>query len=284
MGKADVKKLRSSLLAEFPSLSKKALDVILGKDELTVHKCPNGTTLYVPGDGPPTLFEDGFGNVFPTLTTLWRLPDMMPELVTHPPVSKFLSRERSAGADMMLPGVIVPEGGLGDVHIGQKRFVRVEGNAMPIAVGRMVVGATEVEASGMKGKAMGVKHVYHDSLCAYSGRKVPNDGFLETVVVSSEGVPLTAVETAAPATEESDHADNAEVRGAARGAVPLICFRRSARALAGSAHSFLPLFTPPLFTPPLFTPPLFTPPLFTPPIFTPPFTGRAADRCRRYDP
>ena len=39
---------------------------------------------------------------------------MMEELVTHGPVSKFLlPRDRSAGADMMLPGVIVPEVRLG---------------------------------------------------------------------------------------------------------------------------------------------------------------------------
>jgi translation initiation factor 2D len=254
MGKADVKKLRASLLAEFPSLSKKALDVILGKDELAVHKCSNGTTLYVPGDGPPTLFEDGFGNVFPTLTTLWRLPDMMPELITHPPVSKFLlPRERSAGADMMLPGVIVPEGGLGDVHIGQKRCVRVEGNAMPIAVGRMVVGATEVDASGMKGKAMEVKHVYHDSLWAYSGRKVPNDGFLETEVVASDGVPLTNVEAAAPAAEVSDHADEAEVRGAAWGTYRVGALQRGCTvdmlsALCSCARKLRSLLPPSIHT------------------------------------
>lgn len=148
MGKADVKKLRSSLQAEFPELTKKALDGILGKEEVGVLKCSNGSTLYVPGDGPAAFFDDGFGGVYPTLTTLWRIPDMMPELVTHAPVSKFLlPKDRSAGADMMLPGVIVPPEGLGPLELGQKRCIRVEGNKMPIAVGKMLARAARAARS-----------------------------------------------------------------------------------------------------------------------------------------
>ena len=98
--------------------------------------------------------------------------------MTHGPVSKFLlPRDRSAGADMMLPGVIVPDGGLGPVHVGQKRCIRVEGNAMPFAVGKMIVSDADITSKGMKGKGMNVLHVYRDSLWAYGGRKVPNSGF-----------------------------------------------------------------------------------------------------------
>jgi hypothetical protein len=46
--------------------------------------------LFVAGDSPPAFFDDGFGGVFPTLFTLWRLPNIMPELITHGPVSKYL--------------------------------------------------------------------------------------------------------------------------------------------------------------------------------------------------
>ena len=54
--------------------------------------------------------------MFPTLYCLWRLPNMMPQLLTHGPVSKYLlPSERSAGADMMLPGVIALAGA-GDLH------------------------------------------------------------------------------------------------------------------------------------------------------------------------
>ena len=54
-----------------------------------------------------------------------------------------------------------------------------------------------------------MKHVYHDSLWAYSGRKVPNDGFLADQVVASEGAPPAAA-AAAAAADESDEEEAEE--------------------------------------------------------------------------
>ena len=211
LGKADIKRLRAQLMEEFPALTKKMLDKVLrSKEDVDVHlmKCSNGTQIYVPGDGPAILFDDGFGGIFPTLFTLWSLPPFMPELVTHGPVSKFLlPKERSAGADMMLPGVIVPDDGLGSFNVGQKRCIRVEGNDAPFAVGKMLVSAADITKSGMKGKGMGVLHVYRDSLWTYGGRKVPNDGFLADVIepaTSGGGGPPAA---AAEEEEEEDDDD-----------------------------------------------------------------------------
>ena len=45
-------------------------------------------------------------------------------------------------------------GGRGAVHMGQKRCIRVEGNAMPFGVGKMVVSDADITAKGMKGKGM----------------------------------------------------------------------------------------------------------------------------------
>ena len=105
-----------------PRASQLLNTVLSEKKEISILKCSNGTTLYTHADSPPAFFDDGFGGVYPTLFTLWRLPQMLPELLTHGPVSKFLlPKERSAGADMMLPGVIVPDEGLGAFSAGQKR-------------------------------------------------------------------------------------------------------------------------------------------------------------------
>ena len=111
LGKADIKRLRTQLMDEYPLLKKRMLDKVLPKDvDINLMKCSNGTQLYVPTDSQPVFFDDGFGGIYPTLFTLWKLPLFMPELVTHGPVSKFLlPKERGAGADMMLPGVIVSQ-------------------------------------------------------------------------------------------------------------------------------------------------------------------------------
>lgn len=169
----DVKRLRAQLMDEYPPLTKRMLDKVLPKDsEVNLLKCSNGTSIYVPGDGPPAFFDDGFGAVYPTLFTLWKLPPFMPQLVTHGPVSKFLlPKERSAGADMMLPGVIVPDEGLGSFKEGQKRCMMVQGNDMPFAVGRMLVSDADITRTGMKDKGMAILHVYRDSLWTYGGRK-----------------------------------------------------------------------------------------------------------------
>ena len=85
--------MRDKLLEEFPALTKKSLKrVFSDKEETYVLKCSNGTVLYAAGDKPPSFFDDGFGNLYPTLFTLWKIPEMMPELVTHGPVSKQLSQ------------------------------------------------------------------------------------------------------------------------------------------------------------------------------------------------
>lgn len=54
---------------------------------------------------------------------------------------------------MMLPGVIVPEEGLGSFPEGQKRCIYVQGNAFPIGVGKMLVSDADVAAKGMKGNS-----------------------------------------------------------------------------------------------------------------------------------
>ena len=47
-------------------------------------------------------------------------------------------------ADMMLPGVIVPDAGLGPISDGQKRCIKVDGNEQPFAVGKMLVSEADI--------------------------------------------------------------------------------------------------------------------------------------------
>ena len=117
---------------------------------------------------------------------------------------------------MMLPGVIVPDGGLGSFKVGQKRCIRVDGNDAPIAVGKMLVSDADITRDGMKGKGMGVLHVYRDSLWAYGGRKVPNDGFKADVIEPA----VTKAEAEEDDDEEEEDEDDGERASGPRASGP----------------------------------------------------------------
>ncbi|CAE7457989.1 EIF2D [Symbiodinium pilosum] len=175
LSKKDLKALKGQLVELFPSLDEKMLDEILPEGQAKVSKLDNRCLLYSCGDSPPAFFDaEGRGEFYPTLHTLWQFPHIMQELTIHPPVSKFVLN----GADLMLPGVLVPANGVagfGTVTKGQPRCIKIDGNPYPIAVGRMLVNQTQMEK--LKGKGLEVMHVYKDALWAQCGKVKPNAGF-----------------------------------------------------------------------------------------------------------
>lgn len=177
LSKKDLKGLKTQALGAFPGLDEKTVDELLPEGQVKVLKLDTKTLLYTAGDGPPAFFDvEGRGELFPTLHTLWQYPNMMLELTIHAPVSKFVLN----GADLMLPGVLVPANGVvgfGTVTKGQPRCIKIDGNAYPIAVGRMLVNQTAMEK--LKGKGLEVLHVFKDTLWEFSGKAKPNLGFVE---------------------------------------------------------------------------------------------------------
>lgn len=213
LSKKDLKALKSQLSELYPSLTDKNLEETLPEGQAKVVKLDNRSLLYSAGDAPAAFFDaEGRGELFPTLYTLWQFPHMMQELTIHPPVSKFVLN----GADLMLPGVLVPANGVvgfGTVTKGQPRCIKIDGNPYPIAVGRMLVNQTQMEK--LKGKGMEVLHVYKDCLWAQCGKAKPNAGFSEEEEVApcadskwkpGESTPTTDASTAegeAPAPVEA---------------------------------------------------------------------------------
>jgi len=185
LSKKDLKALKSQLCELYPSLTEKDVDEILPEGQAKVVKLDNRCLLYSAGDAPAAFFDaEGRSELYPTLFTLWQYPHMMQELTIHPPVSKFVLN----GADLMLPGVLVPANGVvgfGTVTKGQPRCIKIDGNPYAIAVGRMLVNQTQMEK--LKGKGMEVLHVYKDCLWAQCGKVKPNAGFSEEEEVSPCG-------------------------------------------------------------------------------------------------
>ena len=145
-------------------------DVLPARAEVDVMKLANRTLLYGIHEGNPICFDpEGRGEVLvPSIYVLFAAPRALPRLLTYSEVSPKLL----GGADMMLPGVIVPPAGLGDFKKGDLRAVAVPGNPVPFAVGVMEVDAAEVAANGMKGRGLRVLHACEPSR-AGGGRAIP---------------------------------------------------------------------------------------------------------------
>lgn len=169
---SDRRKLRADISAAFPSLSVEELnELVPNKEELNIVKIyahkGDAVTLYVLHKNP--IFFQLEKQLFPTVYTLWRCPNMLPAFTTWPPVLQKLS----GGADLMLPGVVLSTSGLPEVNRGECCAVTLVMNRAPVAVGTAAMSSAEMRNSGMKGKGVNVLHTYMDQLWAFGDKTHP---------------------------------------------------------------------------------------------------------------
>ncbi|XP_022594823.1 eukaryotic translation initiation factor 2D [Seriola dumerili] len=169
---SDRRKLKADISAAFPSLSADELsELVPNKEEINVVKIyahkGEAVTLYVLHKNP--LFFELEKRLYPTVYVLWRYPALLPTLRTWTPVLQKLI----GGADLMLPGVVVPSSGLPDVKRGDCCAVTLVNNRAPVAVGTAAVSSAEMHSSGMKGRGVCVVHTYMDNLWAFGDKSVP---------------------------------------------------------------------------------------------------------------
>ncbi|XP_069401368.1 eukaryotic translation initiation factor 2D isoform X1 [Ovis canadensis] len=169
---SDRRKLRADVAAVFPTLgTDQVSELVPGKEELNIVKLyahrGDAVTVYVSG-GNPILFELE-KNLYPTVYTLWSYPDLLPTFTTWPLVLEKLV----GGADLMLPGLVVPPAGLPQVQKGDLCAVALVGNRAPVAVGVAAMSTAEMLASGLKGRGFCVLHSYQDHLWRSGDKSSP---------------------------------------------------------------------------------------------------------------
>lgn len=169
---SDRRKLKADISAAFPALSADELsELVPNKEELNVVKIyahkGDAVTLYVLHKNP--LFFELEKRLYPTVYMLWRYPAALPTFRTWPPVIQKLA----GGADLMLPGVVVPSSGLPDVKQGDCCAVTLVNNRAPFAVGTAAVSSAEMHSLGMKGRGVCVLHTYMDNLWAFGDKSGP---------------------------------------------------------------------------------------------------------------
>nr|XP_036871095.1 eukaryotic translation initiation factor 2D isoform X2 [Manis javanica] len=187
------RKLRADVTATFPTLGTDQIsELVPGKEELNVVKLYTHrgevVTVYVSG-GNPILFELE-KNLYPTgkvtlvmgllavsifwvslwaVYTLWSYPDLLPTFTTWPLVLEKLV----GGADLMLPGVVVPPAGLPQVQQGDLCAIALVGNRAPVAVGVAAMSTAQMLTSGLKGRGFSVLHTHQDHLWRSGDKSSP---------------------------------------------------------------------------------------------------------------
>uniref|UniRef100_A0A674BNX6 Eukaryotic translation initiation factor 2D n=1 Tax=Salmo trutta TaxID=8032 RepID=A0A674BNX6_SALTR len=166
------RKLKADISTAFPSLSVEELsELVPNKEELNVVKIyahkGDAVTLYMLHKNP--VFFELEKCLYPTVYTLWHYPHVLPTFTTWPPVLQKLA----GGADLMLPGVVVPLSGLPEVKKGDCCAVKVVSNRAPMAVGTATMSSAEMRSLGMKGRGVSVLHTYMDSLWAFGDKSGP---------------------------------------------------------------------------------------------------------------
>ncbi|XP_007951428.1 eukaryotic translation initiation factor 2D [Orycteropus afer afer] len=169
---SDRRKLRADVTAAFPTIgTEQVSELVPGKEELNIMKLyahrGDAVTVYVSG-GNPILFELE-KNLYPTVYTLWSYPDLLPTFTTWPPVLEKLA----GGADLMLPGLVVPPAGLPQVQKGDLCAITLVGNRAPIAVGVAIMSTPEMLTAGLKGRGFSVLHTYLDHLWKSGDKSSP---------------------------------------------------------------------------------------------------------------
>ncbi|CAN2390822.1 formation of translation preinitiation complex [Pristimantis euphronides] len=169
---SDRRKLRADVGSSFPSLKAENLsELISPKEELRSVKLytqkGDSLTIYVHNKNP--IVYEMERNLYPTVYSLWSFPDLLPAFSTWPSVLE----KMIGGADLMLPGVVVPSTGLPEVQQGGLCAVTLVGSRAPLAIGVATMSTREMLASGMKGKGFNILHVYKDQLWAYGDKSDP---------------------------------------------------------------------------------------------------------------
>nr|KAF6396610.1 eukaryotic translation initiation factor 2D [Rousettus aegyptiacus] len=167
-----VRKLRADVTAAFPTLgTDQVSELVPGKEELNIVKLyahrGDAVIVYVSG-GNPILFELE-KNLYPTVYTLWSYPDLLPTFTTWPLVLEKLV----GGADLMLPGLVVPPAGLPQVQKGDLCAITLVGNRAPVAIGVAAMSTSEMLTSGLKGRGFSVLHTYQDHLWRSGDKSSP---------------------------------------------------------------------------------------------------------------
>lgn len=165
---SDRRMLRSLVESRFPNLPQDSVNALISnKCEMNQVKAMThgGRTLmlYYSNSTPVFFLLDDI--LYPSIYTIWKHTDLLPTVVTVPPVLEKICN----GADLMAPGVLAEESSIKEMRnlkVNDICAIRIFGNKAPIAVGVAIMSLNDLCTDGIKGKAVTIIHNYKDNLWA----------------------------------------------------------------------------------------------------------------------
>ena len=197
---SDRKKLRQQLQQTFPVLTDDLLGQVVptGKGEdftsCKVSLSTGDDLIVYSTNKTPWFFvlEDSnkkTERILPTVYLLWQCPDLIPTKF-HTPKQVF--NKLINGADLMLPGLILPSG---CVTLQTFRHIKrddlcsicLDDNRYPVGIGQTTMDGEDMYMSGMKGRGLVPLHLYQDTLWNSGPRsEVPYERELKQLFVTDQ--------------------------------------------------------------------------------------------------
>ena len=182
MRNSDKRKLRTRVESELGDVGGCLDELIGGKVDVYAVRAALHTgenVQFFCANGDPIFFESlPESRLLPSVYALWKCPLLVSVWLTWPPVVSKLCN----GADLMLPGVVLPASGdadpLGQFGRGEPRAVATPENYAAVAVGVTAVGSKDLavqkenwgDSDRLRGKGLLVRHVVRDQLWAYGSK------------------------------------------------------------------------------------------------------------------
>ncbi|GAB2211606.1 hypothetical protein Droror1_Dr00024930 [Drosera rotundifolia] len=153
------RKIRQSIVEEYPGLEPVLDDLLPKKAPLIVAKCQNHLNLVVVNN-VPLFFNIRDGPYMPTLRLLHQYPNIMRKLQVDRGAIKFVF----SGANIMCPGLTSPGGSLDDeVEVERPVAIMAEGKQHALAIGFTKMSAKDIRAIN-KGIGVETLHYLNDGL------------------------------------------------------------------------------------------------------------------------
>jgi translation initiation factor 2D len=132
------RQLKLDIVKAFPLLTVEDLEVLMPSKQDMYTATISGTKMiiYLSASKEPLFFDlRGNGDLFPTVYAMWILPVFLPTFVIQPETFHFIQGGAGmflalvipfSSVDLMLPGVIEPEGGFPNFLVGEKYTITLK--------------------------------------------------------------------------------------------------------------------------------------------------------------